>query len=129
MCSFDIKTLYTNVPIDETIKICLKELYNFDLPAPLIPKVVCLSLLKMAVKNVEFSFNSHIYKHIDGVAMGSPLGLILANIFVGLLRSILFSKFQKPIHYIRYVDDIFVSYDDDYNIDELFSKFLFYTQT
>ena len=83
MCSFDIKSLFTNVPVDETIKICLNELYNSDLPAPLIPKDVCLSLLNMAVKNNEFSFNSYIYKQIDGVAMGSPLGPILANIFVG----------------------------------------------
>ena len=90
MCSFDIKSLFTNVPVDETIKICLNELYNPDLPAPLIPKDVCLSLLNMAVKNVEFSFNSYIYKKIDGVAIGSPLGPILANIFLWYFESILF---------------------------------------
>ena len=76
MCSFDIKSLFTNVPVDETINICLNELYNSDLIPPKIPKDVCLSLLNMAVKNVEFSFNSYIYRQIDGVAMGSaPLAL------------------------------------------------------
>merc|ERR1739841_336015 len=100
MCSFDIKSLFTNVPVDETINICLNELYNSGLTAPSIPKDVCLSMLNMAVKNVEFRFNSYIYKQIDGVAMGSPLGPILANIFVGYFETMLFSKYQKPINFI-----------------------------
>ena len=54
--------------------------------------------------------------------MGSPLGPILANIFVGYFESMLFFEYQKPTNYIRYVDDIFVSYNDDYDIEELFSK-------
>ena len=36
----------------------------------------------MAVLNIEFNFNNEMYKQIDGVVMGSPLGTILANIFV-----------------------------------------------
>ena len=47
----------------------------------------------MVVKNGEFSFNFYIYKQIDGVAMGSPLGSILANIFVGYFEPMLFYKF------------------------------------
>ena len=39
------------------------------------------------VLGVEFSFDGKMYKQIDGVAMGSPLGPILANIFVGYLES------------------------------------------
>ena len=54
--------------------------------------------------------------------MGSPLGSILANIFVWYFESILFLKFQKTICYIRFVDNIFVSYLNDYKIDVLFSK-------
>ena len=36
---------------------------------------------------MEFSFDGVMYRHIDGVAMGSPLGLVLANIFVGFCES------------------------------------------
>ena len=40
--------------------------------------------------------------------MGSPLGPILANIFVGSMEDKLFSTVSRPIMYRRYVDDIFV---------------------
>ena len=50
------------------------------------PEFICKEMLHMAVLNDEFSFNNEMYKHIDGVAMGWPLGPILANIFVGYLE-------------------------------------------
>ena len=58
MCSFDIKSLFTNVPLDETINICVNELYNSNLNPPMFPKEICQSLLYMAAKNVEFRFNN-----------------------------------------------------------------------
>ena len=36
----------------------------------------------------EFSFNDIMYKQIDGVAMGSPVGPVLANIFVGYHKTL-----------------------------------------
>ena len=47
------------------------------------------------------------YRKIDGIAMGSPLGPALANIFVGYYESKLFNKISKPTVYCRYVDDTF----------------------
>ena len=52
------------------------------------------------------------YKQIDGVAMGSPLGPILANIFVGYLESKLFLNCKSPLMYLRYVDDTFVMFEN-----------------
>ena len=39
-------------------------------------------LLNLATKKSIFTFNNKFYIRVDGVAMGSPLGPILANIFL-----------------------------------------------
>ena len=39
-----------------------------------------------------------------------------------LLTNLKKKTFQKLINYFRYVDDIFLSYNKDYNIGELFVK-------
>ena len=83
MCFFDASSLFTNVPLDETIKIFSDALYDDSDLQPLIPKDVIVELMKSATSSVEFNFNNTIYKQTDGVAMRSPLGPALANIFVG----------------------------------------------
>ena len=83
MCYFDILSLFTNVPLEKTINICADTLYCDASDAqPFISKAVFIELMKSATSGVEFSFNDIMYKQTDGVAMGSPLGPALANIFV-----------------------------------------------
>ena len=53
------------------------------------------------------------YRQINGVAMGSPLGPALANIFVEFYESKLFDKISKPQIYYRYVDDTFALFQDE----------------
>ena len=99
MCSFDISSLFTNVPLEETINICADALYCDDSDAqPLISKAVFIELMKSATSGVEFSFNDIMYKQTDGVAMGSPLGPALANIFVGYYEEKIFSHKIKTFH-------------------------------
>ena len=66
--------------------------------------------MDIATKSVPFSFNEIMYRQIEGVSMGSLLGTILANIFVGFQERHLFDRFPKPFIYLRYVDDTFVSF-------------------
>ena len=54
--------------------------------------------------------------------MGSPLGLALANIFVGYYEEKLFSQMQKPPTYFRYVDDTFAIFDHKAEADEFLTK-------
>ena len=75
MASFDIKSLFTNIPLDETIGIAVDNLYdndNFSLPP--FSKSYFRTLLEIAVKEVLFIFNNVMYSQFDGVAMGNPLG-------------------------------------------------------
>ena len=109
LCSFDIVGLFTNVPLKEVIDICAKTLYHEDVlevPPPTLTEASFRELLEKVTSGVEFSFEGVMYKQIDGVAMGSPLGPILANIFVGYHERRI-QPHQWPQVYDRYVDDIF----------------------
>ena len=122
MCSFDVSSLFTKVPLNETIKICSDALYDDSDLQPLISKDVFAELMKSATTSVEFSFNKTMYKQTDGVAMGSPLGPALANIFVGYYEEKLFSQKQKPPAYYRHVDDTFAIFDYEAEADEFLTK-------
>ena len=82
MVSFDVVSLFTNVPLDYTIDLILKQVYEEKLIETKFKKMQLRELLNMCTKEMHFAFNEEMYKQIDGVAMGSPLGPVLANIFM-----------------------------------------------
>ena len=74
--------LFTNIPLDETIDIYSKKL--FKTPDTLVKGISdnFHDLLNLAAKESFFTFNNKFYIQVDGVAMGSPLGPILAKVFL-----------------------------------------------
>ena len=48
LCSFDISSLFTNVPLAETIEICADALYNDDSMAPSFPRNIFVELMQLA---------------------------------------------------------------------------------
>ena len=65
-------------------------------------------LLILCTKNVHFTFNNEINIQVDGVAMGSPLGPVLANIFMVELETSVISKLRNKVKlWKRFVDDIY----------------------
>ena len=81
MTSFDVKSLFTNIPLDETIDICIEKLYQNKRKIKGLNKKHCKKLLTLATKSSVFIFNETYYSQIDGVAMGSTLSPTLANVF------------------------------------------------
>ena len=82
MGSLDIDSLFTNIPLKETINICTNMLYkNVDVIEG-INKSEFENLLSLATQELYFMFNDILYKQQDGVAMGSPLGPTMANVFL-----------------------------------------------
>ena len=129
MGSLDADSLFTNIPLEETINICTNLLYNNEKNViEDINKFEFKNLLSLATQESYFIFNDVLYKQKDGVAMGSPLGLTMANVFLSFYEIKWLEqcpKEFKPVFYRRYVDDIFVLFESA----EHLSKFRNYFNT
>ena len=77
---FDVKSLFTNVPLKKTINIILDRIYNKNEINTTLKKRTLKKLLLDCCTKTPFSINGELFKQIDSVAMGSPLGPTLANI-------------------------------------------------
>ena len=105
-CSVDVMSLFTNVPLHQTIDFIGTICEKFNITLPL--SFDCLkSLILLCTENVQFSFDGQFFFQKDGVAMGSPLGPVLADIFMGFFENFLIDKQCMPVHYFRFVDDSF----------------------
>ena len=98
MCSFDVFCLFTNVPLDKTIKICCNALYDDSDLQPLIPRDVFVKLMKSTTSSVEFSFNNTRYKRTDGVAMESSLGRLWLTPLLNITKKSYFLKRRSLQH-------------------------------
>ena len=92
LCSYDVCSLFTNVPLAETIEICADALYDGELTPPPFPRAVFVYLMQTATSSVEFSFNNIMHQQIDGVAMSSPLAASLLPTFLSDITKLCFSK-------------------------------------
>ena len=107
MGSLDVDSLFTNIPLDETIDICTYTIHSQQDVIEGIKKEEFGNLSLLATKESYFIFSEVLYKQKDGVAMGSPLGPTLANAFLYERKWLEGSLEFKPVFYRRYVD-IFV---------------------
>lgn len=115
--SFDVCSLFTNVPLQETIDIITDQLYSTEnADPPPFPKKSFKKLLSCATNGI-FMYKDEIYSQTDGVTMGNPLGPTLANFFMAHMENkvLLETGTHMPKLYLRYVDDIFAIFDNDFN--------------
>ena len=70
MVSFDMVSLFTKVPIVDSLEI-LSQHFEDDV----------LALFKHLLTSTYFCFDGQFYKQTDGVTMGSPPSPVIANFF------------------------------------------------
>jgi len=132
--SIDVESLFTNVPIDETIEIIKKNFFRkknqkidkkdknigtknirkgiseYDGSFDGLPWEHFEFLFRNCLQESIFTFDNKLYKQIDGVSMGSRLGPITSDIFMNDFET----KHMPDLvnlgvkTWLRYVDDIFV---------------------
>ena len=94
MVSFDVSNLFTNVPLDFTINLILKKVYEQKLVKTKLKKSELKELLEICTKEMHFTLDDKVYQQTDGVCMGSPLGPVLANVFMVYLEETIAPEFE-----------------------------------
>ena len=106
MVSFDVKSLFTNVPLEYTIGLVLERIYNKGELVTNITRSEMKEMLLLCMKNIHFSYNKDIYIQKDGVNTGSPLGPVLTEICMVNLETSLAPQLNVYLNFWRcYVDD------------------------
>ena len=88
MDSLDVESLFTNIPLQETIDFCVDLLFTDKPNNDGFTKTDFHELLTITLSESLVLFNNEYCKQIDGVAIGSPLGPTFANIFLSCYKQI-----------------------------------------
>ena len=97
--SYDVTSLFTNIPLQETIDIAINLVFNHNSNLNITRK----ELFLFATSQTHFICNSKFYNQTDGVAIGSPLAPVLAKIFTGFHESKWLNEYDlnKPNFFIK----------------------------
>ena len=137
--SYDVVSLFTNIPLNQTINLILEKLYPKtpgirarDQRFAGMSRTVFKRSLDWCLRDNTFSFDGEYYVQIDGIAMGSPMAPILADIFMNhvlennilrstdnnnsfldviFARTVNFPQFKLKL-FVRYVDDTLVAFEN-----------------
>ncbi|GFG33347.1 hypothetical protein Cfor_09986 [Coptotermes formosanus] len=119
MATFDIKDLYGNILITEIIQITANKLEMKRIDPETRRELILL--LDLVRNQNYFQFRDNFYKPEKGVAMGSPISGLVAEIslqhFEGLIIKHLLED-GRIKYYTRYVDDIMMIYDSSKILQE-----------
>lgn len=108
--SFDVTSMYTSVPIEESLLVLLDTLNNdasLNDRTPL-SSLTIIEGVKLCLTTTYFTFLDVLYRQTEGVAMGSPVSPVVANLFLNRLETSALQTFAHPPRiWLRYVDDTF----------------------
>ena len=80
--SYDVKALFTSVPIQPAIDVIKKMLEDGELQKRTNMSVQHISLLEFCLRSTYFTFQGKLYEQQEGAAMGSPISPIVGNQFM-----------------------------------------------
>ena len=111
MVTFDVKSLFTNVPINDVLVILMERLQldkKLEDRTAMDPLSIC-HLTELCLYSTYFAFKRQVYQQRKGTAMGSPMSLVVANIFMeDFETTALATAYYSPTIWKQYVDSTFV---------------------
>ena len=111
MLSFDVVSLFTKIPVHIAKSVIFDRL-KCDSELKFRCKLnvnEIMNALDLCLNNTYLCFCKKFYRQIFGVAMGSPISVIVANLVMESIENKMLKDFASPPRiWLRYIDDTFV---------------------
>ena len=110
MVSFDVTSLYTNIPIIDMLNVIRDYVNNDDqfTRKTAIPQDKFLDLVHLVLTTTWYTFNSQFYQQTDGAAMGSPASSTTAEIYTQAYeRTAITTALHPPKVWGRFVNEVY----------------------
>ena len=109
--SMDVTSLYPNIDHAEGIDAC--EHFLERRPHKSVPSTILKNLTNLVLRLNTLCFGGRFFQQIKGTAMGTPMAVNYANLFMGRYEEDLLSTYEqrygkRPALWLRFIDDIFV---------------------
>ena len=78
--SYDVESLFTSIPVKETIDYIIPKIYVKKEIKPFFKKSIFIKLLKKLTQECVFTINNRLIKQIDGCPMGRSISVVFSGI-------------------------------------------------
>ena len=100
---YDVESLFTNMPIEETINYIIEQIYVHKRLTPICSTLIFRRLLIKLAIECTFKLNSRFFKQVDGCIMGGPWPVTCDVITQS--KSIFYRRFADDIYSIQKLED------------------------
>ena len=123
VASLDVKSPFTNIPVNFTLDIILHSIFNKEVKKSYgLLRLQLKKLFQWTSRGIIFQFNGQLYEQIDGVAMGSPIASLIADVSMNWVLDQIPYNTPKPQLITRYVDDIFCIFSNRTELNNYFES-------
>jgi len=109
LTSFDVKSMFTKIPIERTLKFMHKKLsaHTEWKSRTKLELGDVIMLTQICMEGTFFEWNNNFYTQTEGTAMGSPLSSVFFEFCMQELEESLIPTLPSIQFWNRYVDDVF----------------------
>ena len=109
--SIDFESLYTSIPLQDLYE----KIKNCEILGPIKLRNSIIAILKFIFGNNFFIYCDDLYQQTDGIAMGTNVAPIIANLYLAIKFDENITQLHNLEIYRRYIDDGFIMYNGDVN--------------
>ena len=127
IATLDVNSLYPNINQEEGAQACFEflELRNNKS----FPSLVVKRLILLVLQCNTLMFRNRFFHQTSGTAMGTPMAVNFANLFMGKFENEMLDAYEKqfknrPAMWLRFIDDIFVVWEGNINDLNTFIAFV-----